>query len=241
MSQDSRGFFAAVVGDGRPLITFTGICLALSGAFALFQSATGHFLPHDTEFLRMTADDLCSINECRVVHFMVHDRVSFGGSLIAIAVMYVWLAEFPLKSREAWAWWLLLLSGIVGFGSFLTYLGYGYLDSWHGAATLALLPCFVSGLWLSRPRVDPEIHMVAADISWRSVLWPGCRANWRSTDGLGRGCPDRDRGTGMLRGWNDDSTDRHVSSVRVDRSGVYWVVARATRRDQSAANSAHRP
>ena len=42
----------------------------------------------DTAFLRMSREDLCSINECRVVHFMFHDRVSFGGSLIAIAVLY---------------------------------------------------------------------------------------------------------------------------------------------------------
>jgi hypothetical protein len=125
-----------MVGDGRPLIAFTGLCLALSGAFALFQSATGHFLPHDTEFLQMSAQDLCGIKECRIVHFMFHDRVSFGGSLIAIAVLYLWLAEFPLKGGDAWAWWVLLVSGVAGFGSFLTYLGYGYLDTWHGAATV---------------------------------------------------------------------------------------------------------
>lgn len=35
-------------------------------------------------------------------------------------------------------------------GSFLACLGYGYLDTWHGAATLVLLPCFVLGL--VRPR-----------------------------------------------------------------------------------------
>ena len=84
MDRDSRGFFEAIIGDGRPLIVMTGLCLALSGAFALFQATTGHFLPHDTAFLQMSPQDLCQINECRIVHFMVHDRVSFGGSLIAI-------------------------------------------------------------------------------------------------------------------------------------------------------------
>ena len=85
LPRDSRDFLAALVGDGRPLIALTGVCLALSGGFALFQSATGHFLPHDTDFLKMSAQDLCSLDECRIVHFMVHDRVSFGGSLLAIA------------------------------------------------------------------------------------------------------------------------------------------------------------
>ena len=117
--------------------------------FALFQSATGHFLPHDVGFLGMSAPDLCSVNECRIVHFMFHDRVSFGGGLIAIAVLYLWLAEFPLAEGEPWAWWTLAASGLVGFGSFLTYLGYGYLDTWHAAATIFILPCFVGGLWQS--------------------------------------------------------------------------------------------
>src|ERR1700722_13164727 len=118
VQQDARGFLAALIDDGRPLVSLVGICLGLSGAFAIFQSATGQFLPHDTAFLQMQPQDLCNINECRIVHFMFHDRVSFGGSLIAIAVVYLWLAEFPLKAGQAWAWWTFLTSGVVGFGSF---------------------------------------------------------------------------------------------------------------------------
>jgi hypothetical protein len=41
--------------------------------------------------------------------------------------------------KEAWAWWLLAFSGSAEFASFLAYLGYGYLDTWHGVRT-ALLP-----------------------------------------------------------------------------------------------------
>src|SRR4029079_9136850 len=108
---DRRGLLNALVGDGRFLIALTGFCLVLAGGFAVFQSATGHFLPHDIEFLGMTAGDLCKINGCRVVHFMFHDRVSFGGVLIAIGSMYMWLAEFPLKHGSAWAWWTLAASG----------------------------------------------------------------------------------------------------------------------------------
>ena len=147
----NRSLLHALLSDGRPLLLFTGLALVLSGLFALFLSITGHFLPHDVKFLGMTERDLCAINQCRIVHFMFHDRVSFGGVLIAIGSLYMWLAEFPLKSREPWAWWTLLISGIVGFASFLTYLGYGYLDSWHGLATLLLLPCFTLGLILSFP------------------------------------------------------------------------------------------
>ena len=129
-AEDDRGFFRVLIGDGRPLITLTGLCLALSGAFAIFQSATGHFLPHDISFLRMSAEELCGINECRIVHFMFHDRVSFGGSLIAIAALYLWLAAFPLAAGEAWAWWTLAASGLTGMPA-----------SWNSAATAGSAAC----------------------------------------------------------------------------------------------------
>ncbi|MCX7423440.1 MAG: hypothetical protein NT013_28430 [Planctomycetia bacterium] len=185
MQNDRRGFLEAMIGDGRPLIVLTGICLGLGGAFAIFQALTGHFMPQDTAYLRMQPEELCGINECRIVHFMIHDRVSFGGALIAISVLYLWLAEFPLRSGEAWSWWTLAVSGITGFGSFLTYLGYGYLDTWHGAATLALLPCFVWGLWLLVPYGTARIP---GDGSWRSMFRNEVYADWRSRAGIGRAC-----------------------------------------------------
>ena len=146
----NEGFFQALCGDGRPLLTLTGIALFLSGAFALFLSARREFLPHDVDYLGMTAAELCRHADCRIVAFMFHDRVAFGGTLIAIATFYLWLAAFPLRVGEKWAWIAFAASGAAGFMSFLAYLGYGYLDSWHGVATLALLPCFVGGLVFSR-------------------------------------------------------------------------------------------
>ena len=184
MNSDRRGFLEAMIGDGRPLIGVTGLSLGLAGMFAIFQSLTGHFMPHDTAFLQMQPQELCGINECRIVHFMIHDRISFGGALIAISVLYLWLAEFPLRNGEAWSWWTLATSGVTGFGSFLTYLGYGYLDTWHGAATLVLLPCFVGGLWLQRrQRVGP----LPRD-SGLTRIRPREELDWRSLAGVGRLC-----------------------------------------------------
>lgn len=188
MVSTTRGFFEALVGDGRPLIVFTALCLALAGVFALFQAATGHFLPQDVSFLGMSAPDLCGIDRCRIVHFMIHDRVSFGGGLIAIAVLYLWLAEFPLREGEAWAWWTLLASGVVGFGSFLSYLGYGYLDTWHAAATLLLLPCFSGGLWLSHRLLIPPAIENPPERGWQAALKPAVSVPWFSVDGAGRAC-----------------------------------------------------
>jgi hypothetical protein len=178
---DDRSLLQALLADGRPLLLFTGLFLVLSGAFALFLSTTGQFLPHDVQFLGLTAHQLCSLQACRIVHFMFHDRVSFGGSLIAIGALYLWMAEFPLRQRLAWAWWLFALTGLVGFSSFLAYLGYGYLDTWHGVATLLLLPCFLLGLlrsYTSLPR----------PVSFRSLFQPAVSVRWTSALGIGRAC-----------------------------------------------------
>jgi hypothetical protein len=162
-----EGLIAALVGDGRALVKLIALGLMGSGAFVLFQAATGHFLPHDTAYLGMDAHQLCAFYDCRIVHFMIHDRVSFGGVLLAIAVMYLWLAEFPLKRREAWAWWTLAISGGAGFLSFLAYLGYGYLDTWHGAATLALAPLYAAALIQTRPLREEKIRPAPIDLRSR--------------------------------------------------------------------------
>lgn len=180
-SDDRRGLLAALIDDGRPLLKLTALCLIGSGLFALFLSATRQFLPHDVAYLGMTPPDLCAINECRIVHFMLHDRVSFGGAIIAVGTLYLYLTEFPLRQREAWAWWLLALSGAVGFGSFLLYLGYGYLDSWHGVATLCLLPCYITGLAMTYRTLTPPVS------PW-SLLTPSEPLQWKSRYDLGRLC-----------------------------------------------------
>ena len=155
--------------------------LVFAGGFAIFLAASGEFLPHDIRYLGMSAADLCSVAQCRVVDFMVHDRAAFGGALIGIGVLYAYLALFPLRRGDAWAWWLFSISGAAGFASFLAYLGYGYLDTWHGLGTLLLLPVFLLGLVQSRRLVQP----------WRgpqSLLSSGRMPDLRTRYGLGRAC-----------------------------------------------------
>ncbi|QJW98326.1 hypothetical protein [Frigoriglobus tundricola] len=148
------GLFTLLLGDGRAPLAVVGLALALAGGFALFVAARGEFLPHDVAFLGMAPGELCAVNECRIVHFMIHDRVAFGGALVAIGTMYLWLTVGPLARGQRWAWELLAASGAVGFASFLAYLGYGYLDTWHGTATAALAPLFLVGLMTSRKRIN---------------------------------------------------------------------------------------
>ncbi|MBA4189182.1 MAG: hypothetical protein C0467_14385 [Planctomycetaceae bacterium] len=157
-----------------------GLVLVFAGIFAVFIAARKEFLPHDLAFLGMTPQELCAVHGCRIVHFMIHDRVAFGGALVAIGVVYLWLVAGPMKRGERWAWDLLAASGVVGFGSFLAYLGYGYLDTWHGAATGLIAPLFVLGLLGSHLR----INWVAEQRGWSSR--PAWMISWRDRECLGR-------------------------------------------------------
>jgi len=149
--RDDRSLLQAVLDDGRFLIALTGISLALSAGFAILQSVSGQLLPQDSHAIGMDSHALMQAGNPRLLGFMFHDRVAYGGTLLAIGTGYLWLAAFPMRLRAAWAWWALAFSGTLGFLAFLTYLGQGYLDTWHGVATLFLLPVFAAGLVRSRP------------------------------------------------------------------------------------------
>lgn len=142
---DNRSIFQVITFEGINLLTFAGFILVFSGIFVIVQSFIGEFLPHETQYLGMDAQVLGAINP-KIVNFMFHDRVAFGGTLMSIGILYSWLAEFPLRQKQAWAWWLFCISGILGFASFLTYLGYGYLDTYHGYASLFLIPVYFMGI-----------------------------------------------------------------------------------------------
>lgn len=176
------GLLTALVGDGRSLLVLVALGLIVSGIFALFLAATGTFLPHDVAFLGMQPSALCGMHQCRIVHFMFHDRVAFGGTLMSIGTLYLWLVAFPLRLGEEWAWWTMLLSGTAGFLNFLSYLIYGYLDSWHAVATAALLPLFIAGIWKTRKLLPSQRE------GWRSLLRPSVPVALGTRTGFGRAC-----------------------------------------------------
>jgi hypothetical protein len=157
--EDQGSLFGALLGDGRPFLCVTGTALFASGGFAIFQSVSGHLLPHDSQALGMDAPALAHAANRHLTNFMFHDRVAFGGTLLAVGSAYWWLSEFPLRKGQPWAWWAFAVSGATGFASFLTYLGYGYLDRWHALATILLLPVFLAGLWCSRACLPGDLRL----------------------------------------------------------------------------------
>ena len=162
--------FAAVVGDGRPLIFAVAASLIFAGCFVIYLAVSRQLLPHDLRYLGMSADELDRVAGGRLVDFMVHDRVSWGATLIANGVIFTWLAAFPLAAGRVWAWWVITVTGAIGFVSFASYLGTGYLDTWHGLGTLCLLPVFWFGVVRARPRP------MSWTIDWRPTWWGPPRA-----------------------------------------------------------------
>lgn len=163
------------------MIALTGVSLVLSGGFAVLQSVSGQLLPHDSNAIGMDAVALTRAGNRELLGFMFHDRVAYGGSLLAIGFGYLWLAEFPMSRRASWAWWALLFSGGIGFLAFLTYLGQGCLDTWNGVATLFLMPVFAAGLWGSRPEPLRVRSVCAAShkgedvfAKWGRILLAAC-------------------------------------------------------------------
>jgi len=112
---DDVGLLASFRSDGTGLLTATALGLLAAGLFAWFLAMTDQLLPHDLAWLAISEHELRSIADGRLVHFMGHDRAAFGGTLIAIGVLYLWLIRFPLAEGRAWAWWLLAVGGTLGF------------------------------------------------------------------------------------------------------------------------------
>jgi hypothetical protein len=157
--REDRGVLRDWIGDGKGPLSAAALGLLAAGLFAWFLAVTDQLLPHDLAWLSITEDELRGVADGRLLHFMAHDRAAFGGTLVAIAVLDLWLIRVPLADGRAWAWWTLALAGGVGFLSFLTYLGTGYLDTWHGLATLVLLPMYALGLAVNRGTLKDPIGL----------------------------------------------------------------------------------
>ncbi len=175
-----RSSLSSVAGNGTAWLLVVAMALILLGLGAMILGVSGRFLPHDERFLGMTAEQLCSMHGCRIVHFMIHDRVSFGGAAMAVGVLWCWIVAIPLRRGRAWAWWLMVLAGMAGFGSFFAFLGYGYCDIWHALATIGLFPGYLMGMIRSSSTLgQPKgIH---------SLFQPSVHWSWKSAAGLGRG------------------------------------------------------
>jgi len=154
-------FWTLLMGGGM----FAGSLLALAIA------STRVILPYDEAFVGLSRAQLDGLNP-RLLAFLTHDRVTLAGTMIAIGILYVSLSWNGIRKGEHWAMVTVFVSAFIGFASFFTFLGFGYLDPFHAFVTLVLLQLLLLGV-RSHLGGPPPIKSVplCEDWRWRWSLW----------------------------------------------------------------------
>jgi hypothetical protein len=147
-----------------------GVAMLAGGVLAIVIASTRILLPYDERMAGLSRADLHALNP-RLLPFMAHDRVSLGGTMVSIGILYAALAWFGIRRGQHWAQVTLIVSALVGFLSFFFFLGFGYFDPFHAFVTAILtqftLLCMVLPL-SPRGATVPEWTETAA---WRRGQW----------------------------------------------------------------------
>lgn len=150
---------------GWAFLGATGWILIVIAVAAFLTAASIRILPHETSFLHSSVNELNFRDHAgNLVGYMMHNRVSFGGALFAIGLLYLFMAQVLLRQGAVWAWWGFLLSGYLGVSSFLSYFLTDYLDVWHGFGSVGLMLTITLGLVTSFPTL-PRPRSI-------SQIWP---------------------------------------------------------------------
>lgn len=148
-----------------------GTAMLLGGTLAFGIAATRVILPYDEVFVGMSREDLNLINP-RLLAFMQHDRISLAGTMLAIAVLYVFLSWYGIRRGAHWAMVAVLASAFVGFISFFLFLGFGYFDPFHAFVT-AIMFQFLLMAWQGdlTPAEFTSLPNLRETPEWRLAQW----------------------------------------------------------------------
>jgi hypothetical protein len=136
---------------GQLLMVTTGIGLIIGGLTISVTGLTTVFVPSDLAYMSTSAHTLDAAN-ARLLSFIAHDRAGFGGALVSVGVAVALIAAWGWERGQAWVWWSLLASGVVGFGFALAiHLGVAYTDFWHVAPIYVGIVFTAASLALGRP------------------------------------------------------------------------------------------
>ena len=148
-----------------------GLGMLFGSALTLAIAATRVLLPYDEAFLGMSRVQLNALNP-QLLPFMMHDRVTLAGTMVALGVLYVGLSLGGIRRGLHWAQKTVFVSAFTGFGSFFFFLGFGYLDTLHAFVTSCLLQLLLLGVHskLGVPQNDAQ-PCLRDDGAWRRALW----------------------------------------------------------------------
>ncbi|MDX1964725.1 MAG: hypothetical protein SFX18_16365 [Pirellulales bacterium] len=158
---DSTWFWTACMGWG----------MLLGSLLALLIAATRVVLPYDEDFVGLSRVEINQINP-RLLAFMAHDRVTLAGTMIAIGLLYVSLSWYGIRRGYHWAMVAVFASAFLGFFTFFTFLGFGYLDPFHAFVTVVLLQLLLLGVRSHLGEYWPRhTSPLRADWTWYWSLW----------------------------------------------------------------------
>jgi dihydroorotate dehydrogenase len=147
--REDRGWLAGQW--GQMIFILIGFGLIVAGTTITTVGTVSVFVPEDLRYLGTTTDLLRAANP-RLLALIAHDRVGFGGNLIANGIAVLLLAMWGYRQGYRWIWWTLLGAGLVGFaGALGVHLAVGYLDFVHLFPAALALGLFGLGLALSYP------------------------------------------------------------------------------------------
>jgi hypothetical protein len=145
--REGPGWFARVIdaatpAGGKPGTSWLwglllGLGMIVAGLVAIAITLGPLLLWYDQQYLGITAVGH------HLAHFLQHDRISLAGTMIAIGVLYVGLSVGGIRRGQPWAVEALMASGWLGFPTLFYFVGTGFVDVLHLAATVTLFPFFL--------------------------------------------------------------------------------------------------
>jgi dihydroorotate dehydrogenase len=139
------------------------------GVLAWYSAAVQVLLPSDEALVGISRRQIEELNPL-LLAFMAHDRTSLAGPTIALGLLYLALAFYPIRHGAAWARDVVKISGTVVIALSLLQFSLGYFEPIHSLLLLLLLAFLVLTLVGSLPRPSYTFPNLRSDALWRSGL-----------------------------------------------------------------------
>jgi dihydroorotate dehydrogenase len=130
---------------GQLLLVVQAAGLMVAGIAIAILGSTQVFVQEDLAFLQMTRIDVEAIHP-RLVGVIAHDRAAFGGMLLSVGAVILYVAMWGFDRGRVWLWWMLFVGGTIGYMTTILVHGcVGYTDFKH------LLPANIGliELWIA--------------------------------------------------------------------------------------------
>ena len=103
---------------------------------------------------------------------MSHDRMTLAGTMFSQGIFYIALSLWGIKQGLHWAKRTIQVSALLGFMSFFSFLGFGYLDPLHVFVATILFQMTVQVVVREdSPLSVPPIPIMFESGSWKRSLF----------------------------------------------------------------------